>query len=129
MKETHVNFPHLHDIRETWDGEVIILPGKTQVCGVLVLTKITASPVEQIITEPARRYVFFKIKNTTDVVLALHAPSGTMKERRINRQMFIRKNKKFLNKEITRKNNLIVLGDFNMTLSNKDRSTGKKRLL
>ena len=35
---THVNFSHLHNIRELWDGEVIISPGKTQTCGVLVLT-------------------------------------------------------------------------------------------
>ena len=40
--------------------------------------------------------------------------------------MFIRKIKKFLYKKITRKNYLILLGDFNMTLGNKDRSTGKK---
>ena len=29
LQETHVNFSHLHDIRELWDGEVLILPGKT----------------------------------------------------------------------------------------------------
>ena len=40
--------------------------------------------------------------------------------------MFIRKIKKLLYKKITRKNNLMLLGDFNMTLSNKDRSTGIK---
>ena len=40
--------------------------------------------------------------------------------------MFIRKNKKLLYKKFTQKNNLILLGDFNMTLGNKDRSTGSK---
>ena len=49
-----------------------------------------------------------------------------MKERRIDRQMSIRKIKKLLYKKVTRKNNLILLSDFNMTLGNKDRSTGSK---
>ena len=49
-----------------------------------------------------------------------------MNERRIDRQMFIRKLKKLLYKKITRKNNLILLGDFNMTLHNKDRSPYSK---
>ena len=40
--------------------------------------------------------------------------------------MFIRKIKKILYKKITRKNNLIFLGDFNMTLGNKDRKTDSK---
>ena len=40
--------------------------------------------------------------------------------------MFIRKIKKLLYKKFTRKNNLILLGDFNVTLSSKDRSTGNK---
>ena len=40
--------------------------------------------------------------------------------------MFIKKIKKILYKKITRKNNLIFLGDFNMTLDNKDRSTDSK---
>ena len=45
-KETYVNFSHLRDIRELWDGEVIMSPGKWQTFGVLVLAKTTASPVE-----------------------------------------------------------------------------------
>ena len=49
-----------------------------------------------------------------------------MKERHINREMFIRKIKKLLYKRITRKNNLILLGDFDMTLGNKDRNTSSK---
>ena len=126
LQETHVNFSHLHDIRELWDGEVIISPGKTKTCGVLVLAKRTAPPVEQIINDLAGRYIFLKIKNTTDAVLALYVPSGIMKERRIDGPMFIRKIKKLLYKKITRENNLILLGDFNMTLDNEDRSAGGK---
>ena len=126
LQETHVNFSHLHDIRELWDGEVIISPGKTKTCGVLVLAKRAAPPIEQIINDLAGRYIFLKIKNTTDAVLALYVPSGIMKERRIDGQMFIRKIKKLLYKKITRENNLILLGDFNMTLDNKDRSAGGK---
>ena len=101
-------------------------PGKTQTCVVLVIAKRTAPPIEQIITDPAGRYVFFKIKNTTDAVLALYAPSGTMKQQRIDRQMFITKIKRLMYKKITQKNNLILLGDFNTILGNKDRSTEYK---
>ena len=104
MQETHVNFSHLHDIRELWDGEVIILSGKTQTCGVLVLAKRTASLIEQIITGSVRRFVFFKTKNTTDAVLALYALSGTMKEQHTDGKMFLRNTKKFLYKKIDRKN-------------------------
>ena len=100
LQEIHVNFPHLHNIRKLWDGEVIILPGKTKTCGVLVLGKRTAPPIEQTITDPAGKFVSVKIKNTTDAVLALYAPSGTMKERRIYRQMFIRKINKLLYKRL-----------------------------
>ena len=49
-----------------------------------------------------------------------------MKEQRIDGQNFIRKIEKLLYKKIIRKNNLILLGDFSMTLDNKDRSTGSK---
>ena len=57
LQETYANFSHLHNIRELWNGEVIISSGKTQTFGVLVLTKRTAPPIEQIITDPAGRYV------------------------------------------------------------------------
>ena len=40
--------------------------------------------------------------------------------------MFARKINKLLYKKIIRKNNLILLGDFNMTLGNKDRKTCSK---
>ena len=97
LQKTLVNFfLHLHDIRELWDVEVIIAPVKTQTYGVLALAKRTATSIEQIITDPGGRYVYFKIKNTTDRVLAIYAPSGTMKERRVDRQIFIRKIKKLL---------------------------------
>ena len=49
-----------------------------------------------------------------------------MKEQRIDGQNFIRKIEKLLYKKIIRKNNLMLLGDFSMTLGNKDRSTGSK---
>lgn len=67
LQKIHVNLSHLHDIRELWEGEVIILLGKTQTCGVLVLAKRTAHPTEQIISAPNGRYVYCKTKNTTDV--------------------------------------------------------------
>ena len=85
MQKILVNFSHLHYIRELWDEEVIISPGKKQTYDVLVLAKRTASPIEQIITDPAGRYVFFKIKNTADPVLTLYDHSGTMKEQRVDR--------------------------------------------
>ena len=126
LHQTHINFSHQHNIRELWDGEVIISPEKRQSWGALVLAKITVPPIEQITIYHAGRYVFCKIKNTTYAVLALYTPSATMKEWRIERLMFTRKVKKLLYKNLTRKNNIILLGDFNMTLGNKDRNTGNK---
>ena len=82
-QEIHVNFCHLLDVREIWDGEVIISPGETQTCGVLVLAKRAGSFIAQIISDPVGRYVFFKIKNTTDAVLNLYVPSGIMENCRI----------------------------------------------
>ena len=74
LQKTHVNFPHLHNIKELWSGEVIISPGKTQTCTVLVLPKRTTPPIKQIITDPAGRYAFFKNKNTANAVLAFTCP-------------------------------------------------------
>ena len=79
-QEIHVNFCHLLDVREIWDGEVIISPGETQTCGVLVLAKRAGSFIAQIISDPVGRYVFFKIKNTTHAVLNLYVPSGIMEK-------------------------------------------------
>ena len=61
------------------------MPGKTQICGVLELAKRTGPPLEQITSDPAGRYVFFKIKNTADAVSALYASSETMKEQHIDK--------------------------------------------
>ena len=68
LQETHVTFSHLH--------EVIILPGKTQTCH--------APPIKQIITDPARGYVFFKIENTADVASVLYAPKCCLYEKLSN---------------------------------------------
>ena len=125
-QKKYVNFSYLHDISELWDGEAKISPGNTLTCGVLVLAKSKVSPMEQTIIDPAARYVFFKIKNTVDAVLALYATSGIIKKLRIDRQMLISKIKKLLYKKIIRKDNLILMGYFNMTLGNKGRSTGNR---
>ena len=79
-----------------------------------------------MITEPAKRYVFFKNKNTADAVFSLYDPSVKMKEWRIEKQICKIKIKKLLCKKFTRKNKLIFLGYFNIVLSNKDRSIGNK---
>ena len=91
-----------------------------------VAERLKTSPTEQIITDPAGRYASPKIKNTTDAARAPHSPPATMKKRRTDRQMPIRKIKKSLYKKINRKNNLISLGHLNMTLDSNDRSTGSK---
>ena len=60
LQETNKNFSYQHNVRELWDGEVIISLGKKQTCGVLALAKT----------------VSLLYKNTTDTVLVLYAPSG-----------------------------------------------------
>ena len=103
LHQTHINFSHQHNIRELWDGEVIISPEKRQSWGALVLANITVPPIEQITIYHAGRYAFCKIKNTTYAVLALYPPSATMKERRIDRLMFTRKVKKLFIKTLPEK--------------------------
>ena len=61
--------------------------------------------MEQIKTDHAWRYVFLKIKNTTHAALALYVPSRIIKERRIDRQIFIRGIKKLLYKKLLEKVN------------------------
>ena len=75
--------PFYSTLGDPRDAETIIPRGKTQTRGDPVLPKRTAPPIEQIIINPAERYVFFKTKNRTNAALALYVPSGTMKERRI----------------------------------------------
>ena len=50
-----------------------------------------------------------------------------MKKWRIENQMFIKKIKNLLHKKIPRKTNLILIGNFNWTIGNKDKSTSEKQ--
>ena len=68
-------------------------------------------PIGQIITYPAGRCAFFKIKTSTDAALSLYSLSATMKEWRTARLMFVRKIEELLYKNTIHKNNLILLGD------------------
>ena len=74
LQETNVNFSHLHNIREIWDGEAIILSEKTQTCGVLILAKRITSPIEQIITDPAGKICFFQNRKYNRCCLSLICP-------------------------------------------------------
>ena len=50
-----------------------------------------------------------------------------MKKWRIANQMFIKKIRNLLHKKIPRKTNLILIGNFNWTIGNKDKSTSEKQ--
>ena len=55
-----------------------------------------------------------------------YEPPGTMRPQRIDSEMYIRKLRDYSIKRLPTKNPLIILGELNMILGNKDRSTGNK---
>ena len=61
------------------------------------------------------------------MVVALYSPSGIIKEKQELRQNFFRKLRRKIGLNTTKKDNKIVLGDFNSTLNAKDRSTNDLR--
>ena len=74
FQETHTNISSLEGTKEIWEGDILISPGTTQSKGVMVLAKKNAPGIEQIITDPPGRYIFFKIKDTDDAILAIYTP-------------------------------------------------------
>ena len=125
LQETHLGPAKYNDIKNQWQGEVYISPGTTFRDGILLLVNNTAPKIKILKTDTNGKFIIFKILNTSDVVVALYAPSGIIKEKQDLRQTFFRKLRKEIRFNITKNENVIILGDFNSTLNTLDRSTNE----
>ena len=125
LQETHIGFNKYIDIKRQWEGEVYISPGTALRDGILILAKNTAPKINILKSDKTGKYIIFKILNTKDVVVNIYAPSGIVKEKRELRQNFFRNLNKQIDLYTNREDNIILLGDFNTTLTPLDRSSGE----
>ena len=119
LQETHLGPAKYNDIKKQWQGEVYISRGTTFRDEILLLANRFAPKIDILKTDTKGRFIIFRVKNTSDVVVALYAPSGIIREKQELRQNFLQKLRKQLKLQTTR-NNII---DFNSTLNAIDKST------
>ena len=122
FQETHLDYTHMQDIKNNWDGEFLISPGQTQTGGILILQAQNSPAIKDIKSDPKGRYILFRIKDSNDLVAAIYAPSGASKEKQTERTNFYKHFNKILKKYIKNKDNILLVGDFNVTLEKIDRS-------
>ena len=125
MQETHLGFNKFMDIKNQWEGDVYISPGTTFRDGILLLAKNTAPKIDLLKSDSNGKYIIFRISKTKDVIVNVYAPSGITKEKRELRQNFFRNLNKQLDLHTNREDNILLLGDFNTTLTPLDRSSGE----
>ena len=125
LQETHLCYKSLDKLKENWEGEVIISPGTSQQSGIWILARGNSPDIGDIKTDKNGRFALFKIKENKDVILSIYAPSGNSKEKRLERKSFFKQLTNFLRKNVKRSENIILAGDFNNTLSKKDRFSEK----
>ena len=125
MQETHLSPNKFMEIKNQWEGEVYISPGTTFRDGILLLAKATAPKIDILKSDSKGRFIIFRVSNTNDVVANIYAPSGITREKRELRQNFFRMVNKLLDTHTNRADNIILLGDFNTTLTRIDRSSGE----
>ena len=77
--------------------------------------------LDDICTDSKGRYLFARKKDTKDVLACIYAPSGYQKEK--ERSLFFQKINTLLNSYTKNDENIILLGDFNITINRKDRQT------
>ena len=123
LQETHLGPAKYNDTKNQWQGEVYISPGTTFREGILLLVNNSTPKIEILETETNGKFIIFRIVNTSDVVVALYAPSGIIREKQELRQNLFRKLRKEIGLNTTR-NDVTLLGEFNSTLNALDRSTG-----
>lgn len=81
LQETHLGPTKYNDIKNQWQGEVYISPGTTFRDGILLLVNNSAPKIEILKTDTNGKFIIFRIVNTSDVVVALYAPSGIIREK------------------------------------------------
>ena len=80
LQETHLGPAKYNDIKNQWQGEVYISPGTTFRDGILLLVNNSAPKIEILKTDTNGKFLIFKIVDTSDVVVALYAPSGIIEK-------------------------------------------------
>ena len=110
-------------LKKYWQREVYISPDTTFRDEILLLVNSSAPKIDILKTDTKGRFIIFRVANTSDVVVVLYAPSGILKEKQELRQNFLRTLRKQIRLHTTRKDNVILLGDFNNTLKDIHRST------
>ena len=125
LQETHLGPNKFVEIKNQWEGEVYISPGTTFRDGILLLAKATAPKLRILRSDPKGKYIIFRILNTNDVIINIYAPSGIIKEKCELRQNFFRNLNKQIDLHTKKEDNIILLGDFNTTLTPLDRSSGE----
>ena len=125
MQKTHLGPNKFMEIKNQWEGEVYISPGTIFRDGILLLAKATAPKIDILKSDSKGRFIIFRVSNTNDVVANIYAPSGITREKRELRQNFFRMVNKLLDTHTNRADNIILLGDFNTTLTRIDRSSGE----
>ena len=113
------------EIKNKWEREVSISPGTTFRDGILLLAKATAPKLRILRSDPKGKYIIFRVLNTNDVIINIYAPSGIIKEKCELRQNFFRNLNKQIDLHTKKEDNIILLGDFNTTLTPLDRSSGE----
>ena len=81
LQETHLGPAKYNDIKKQWQGEVYISWGTTFWDGILLLANRFAPKIEILKTDTKGRFIIFRVTNTSDVVVALYATSGIIREK------------------------------------------------
>ena len=125
LQETHLGPAKYNEVKKQWEGEVYISPGTSFRDGILLLVNNSAPKIEILKTDNKGTFIIFRIANTGDVIVALYAPSGILRERQELRQNFFRKLRKDIGLLTNRNDNVTLIGDFNSTLNALDKSTNE----
>ena len=125
LQETHLGPAKYNQLRNDWQGQIILAPGTVHRDGIMLLRKNSAPEIQLLRSDPKGKYLIFNIVNTNDTVVAIYAPSGILKEKRQERKLFYYRIRRLIRKYMPHGSNLILLGDFNTTLDKLDRISGE----
>ena len=125
LQETHLGPAKYNQLRNDWQGQIILAPGTVHRDGIMLLRKNSAPEIQLLRSDPKGKYLIFNIVNTNDTVVAIYAPSGILKEKRQERKLFYYRIRRLIRKYMPHGSNLILLGDFNTTLNKLDRTSGE----
>ena len=124
MQKTHLRPAKYDDIKKQWHREVYYISLDTTFWdGILLLTNGFSPEIDILKMSTKGRFVISRASNISNVVVALYTPSGILREKQRLRQNFFWKLRKRIGLQTTRKDNIILIWDFNNILSAINRST------